>query len=262
VDNSIGIGDLATILTAVGVVIYVLGLIGLAIPIRRVFTGDLSVAWYAVALIPKTVVAGHGARIWLRWPVALTLLLWFAITWRISTIASTVVVLAILGGAAIYMIVRTQQTAEGAVGSLVVVPSMVLAILALAPALSGLTGNQFYIHQVPPDWVAILPFLFVDRSFTANILLLLVGGFFFGSPPAIAAVPPLPVVEVYLSKQDEDNEEENTNLLKGHLLAHNDGFWHLFDGKNALRSIPDAQAQAVRIRPATKESSQEGSAPP
>jgi hypothetical protein len=57
------IGELAAILTAAGVSIYVLGLIGLAIPIRREFTQDLSTAWYAVALIPKTVVAGQGARI-------------------------------------------------------------------------------------------------------------------------------------------------------------------------------------------------------
>jgi hypothetical protein len=75
VDNSIGIGDLAAILTAAGVTIYVLGLIGLALPIRRNFTGDLSTAWYAVALIPKTVVAGQGARIWLRLPVTLTALI-------------------------------------------------------------------------------------------------------------------------------------------------------------------------------------------
>jgi hypothetical protein len=64
------IGDLATILTVAGVSIYVLGLTGLAIPIRREFTGDISTAWYAVSLVPKTVVAGQGVRIWIQRPAA------------------------------------------------------------------------------------------------------------------------------------------------------------------------------------------------
>src|SRR5215208_8151257 len=74
-NDSIGIGDLAAILTTLGVTIYVLGLIGIAVPIRRTFTEDLSTAWYTVALIPRTVVAGQGVRIWVRWPLVLTLLL-------------------------------------------------------------------------------------------------------------------------------------------------------------------------------------------
>src|SRR5215212_8406508 len=64
------IGDLATILTVAGVSIYVLGLIGLAIPILREFTGDITTAWYAVSLVPKTVVAGEGVRIWMGRPAA------------------------------------------------------------------------------------------------------------------------------------------------------------------------------------------------
>src|SRR5215212_11106779 len=64
------IGDLATILTVAGVSIYVLGLIGLAIPILREFTGDITTAWYAVSLVPKTVVAGQGVRIWMQRPAA------------------------------------------------------------------------------------------------------------------------------------------------------------------------------------------------
>ena len=65
-DNSLNIGDLAALVTVAGVTIYVLGLIGLAIPIYRVFTGEISTAWYAVSLVPKTVVAGQGVRIWMK----------------------------------------------------------------------------------------------------------------------------------------------------------------------------------------------------
>lgn len=56
------LADLAALTTIAGVMIYVLGLIGLAIPIRRDFTCDLSMAWYAVSLAPKTVVASQGVR--------------------------------------------------------------------------------------------------------------------------------------------------------------------------------------------------------
>jgi hypothetical protein len=70
-DNSIGIGDIAALATVTGVVIYVLGLVGLTIPIRRIFVDELTTAWYAVSLVPKTVVAGQGIRIWLQWPIVI-----------------------------------------------------------------------------------------------------------------------------------------------------------------------------------------------
>lgn len=70
--DSIHIGDLPAVFTVGGVSIYVLGLIGLAIPIDRVFTHDLTTAWYAATLAPKTAVAGQGVRIWVRWPILFT----------------------------------------------------------------------------------------------------------------------------------------------------------------------------------------------
>ena len=80
-DNSISIGDLAAILTALGVSIYVVGLLGLAITIRLKLASTTSIAWYAVSLLPKTVVAGHGVRIWLGWPIVLTFVLLPAAYW-------------------------------------------------------------------------------------------------------------------------------------------------------------------------------------
>lgn len=68
-DTPISIPDLLTFLTTSGVAIYVVGLIGLAIAMRLHFTDDVSTAWYAVALLPRTIVAGQGVRIWLRWTV-------------------------------------------------------------------------------------------------------------------------------------------------------------------------------------------------
>jgi len=64
--NSISIGELATLLTAAGVGIYVLGLIGVALSIRLTFTNSWSTAWYAASLMPRVVVAGQGMRVWRR----------------------------------------------------------------------------------------------------------------------------------------------------------------------------------------------------
>ena len=65
-DNAIGIAQLATLLTAAGVAIYVLGLVGLALSINLTFTEKWFTAWYAVSLMPRTVVAGQGVQIWRR----------------------------------------------------------------------------------------------------------------------------------------------------------------------------------------------------
>jgi hypothetical protein len=68
-DTPISIANLLTYLTTSGVAIYVVGLVGLAITMRLELTDDISTAWYAVALLPRTIVAGQGVRIWLRWTV-------------------------------------------------------------------------------------------------------------------------------------------------------------------------------------------------
>jgi hypothetical protein len=260
VDDSIGIGDLATILTVGGGTIYVLGLIGLVIPIRRAFTADLAAAWYAVALIPKTVVAGHGARIWLRLPVVITALALFATTLQaISPSTSALLAVAIYLGALVYMMKRTvtpPESDEWLADYLVewiiyagVFLSWLLGSYPLISALYGLTDNQDIVPQIESGtrvglhvevtYHSIAPYLLVEQSFVVNVMLLFIGGFFYGLPLAISASPALPEVKLHFIKQEDDNEEENSNPLKGHLLAHTDGFWHLFDGKKVLRSIPD-----------------------
>jgi hypothetical protein len=72
------LGDIAALLTAAGAIAYVLGLVGFTIPIWRVYHTDFSTAWYAVSLVPNTVVAGQGVRIWVRWPAAITAVLLLA----------------------------------------------------------------------------------------------------------------------------------------------------------------------------------------
>jgi hypothetical protein len=63
--NSISIAELATLITAAGVGIYALGLVGVALAIYLTFTDDSwSTAWYAASLMPRVVVAGQGMRLW------------------------------------------------------------------------------------------------------------------------------------------------------------------------------------------------------
>jgi hypothetical protein len=44
VGNTIGVPEVATLLTVAGAIVYVLGLIGLAMPIKGTFTRDMSTA--------------------------------------------------------------------------------------------------------------------------------------------------------------------------------------------------------------------------
>jgi hypothetical protein len=59
----------------------------------------------------------------------------------------------------------------------------------------------------------------------------------------VAAEPPLPKVEI----TRRDRGEEALNPPKGYLVAHSDGFWHLFNEKNQLLSIPDDEVSSVRV---------------
>jgi hypothetical protein len=78
---------------------------------------------------------------------------------------------------------------------------------------------------------------------------LFMGGFLLGVPEAINADPPLPEIEVNLNNQHRFTTEE-TPSVSGQLVAHSDGFWHLFD-KNSkeLLSIPDSDVRDTRIPP-------------
>jgi hypothetical protein len=59
----------------------------------------------------------------------------------------------------------------------------------------------------------------------------------------VAAEPPLPKVEI----TRRDRGEEALNPPKGYLVAHSDGFWHLFNEKNQLLSNPDDEVSSVRV---------------
>ena len=70
-----GIVEVAALVTVAGIGVYVVGLLRLAMAMRLRLIDNLSTAWFVVALLPRTVVAGQGVRIWLAWPLPFAALL-------------------------------------------------------------------------------------------------------------------------------------------------------------------------------------------
>ncbi len=70
--QGVGIADVAVLLTAAGTATYVLGVIAVAWPIHTRITNSAILTWHAVALIPKTVVAGQGVRMLFSFPAVVT----------------------------------------------------------------------------------------------------------------------------------------------------------------------------------------------
>jgi hypothetical protein len=260
----IGIGDLAAILTVAGVSIYVLGLIGLAVTIRLRLASNISIAWYAVSLLPRTVVAGHGVRIWLTLPIGLIVVvllaaywlatrpdpdsLWLAETYLISGIFFVVLIIAL---AVCLRIVRRQRLLQLAtpfnrfLGSETVVMAVIVAMVGAWWAMS--VAAQIIGEAISKAQESPLPTSYI----VLGITLLVLGGFLVGLPAALTVEPPLPHVEI--------TRKNKQSVARGRLVSHSEGFWHLFVGSNSdkalgLRnmsyeflSIPDAEVSVVRI---------------
>jgi hypothetical protein len=79
-------------------------------------------------------------------------------------------------------------------------------------------------------------------------LIVSLAGFFYGIPAAIRVDPSLP--EVVITTPPDIATKDIPNPLEGWLVAHSDGFWHLFviakEGRELL-SIPDDKVLVVRM---------------
>jgi hypothetical protein len=252
VDSSIGIGDLAAIITAGGAVIYVLGLIGFAVPIYRAFTNDLSTAWYAVSLLPRTVVAGQGVRIWVQYPLGVTILallgLWLGpmisplqsepvepgttilgidivtLTALSLWVALMVLGIVIVGG------LKIRMWRKGWKDTRALLEEFIMLLLPVVGFIIAVGGTTFGAAQALP--------------LAYQILVFFAGSFLVGLPGAIKRTPPLPEVEI-TEQPGGDTTKGNASPTRGYLVAHSDGFWHLFDQNKALLSIPDERVLQV-----------------
>ncbi len=66
--RAVTFGELWAFLAVIGAGTYIVGLVGLWLPILRTYDQDFATSWYAVSLVPRTVVAGHGVA-QLRFPL-------------------------------------------------------------------------------------------------------------------------------------------------------------------------------------------------
>jgi hypothetical protein len=264
VNRWITVADVLTIVTVAGVAVYVVGLVGLALAIRLRFTDGLSTAWYVVALLPRTIVAGQGVRIWLEWPIP------FAMA---ATILATVLVsLTDAAGLAISV-----ETARNALRVLIPALGFVALAVFLVFVLRSLQKAQRYPgnwerrvvvkHVVEATVMAAFGGILMAEGASLTIqatlqggmsmaearlstvllgpVLFIIGGFLIGVPAAALVDHPLPCVTI--ARHAKGEPEDTSVSFEGYLITHTDGYWHVFDDMDNLLSIPDAEVSDIRI---------------
>jgi hypothetical protein len=252
VDYSIGIGDLAAIITAGGAVIYVLGLIGFTVPIYKEFTNDLSTAWYAVSLLPRTVVAGQGVRIWVQYPLGVTTLALLS-SW-LRPIISPQRAEPVDTDATILGIGITTLTALSLLVALLLFGIVIVGSHKIRMWSKGWKDTRTLLEELIILLLAVVGIIIAVGVLTFGEALPLAykipavfaGSFLVGLPDAINRTPPLPKVEI--TKQPGDTTKGNSSPTRGYLVAHSDGYWHLFDQNKTLLAIPDEQVLQVCMK--------------
>jgi hypothetical protein len=252
----INLAEIAALITVAGAAIYGLGLLGLAWPIHKRWNNDASTTWYAMSLIPRTVVAGQGVRIFVGFPtlMAILLLIWWLIVFptlrllsvSVSNLAAWAVGILALGvlGAGGYWLLRSKyrQRIQWLLGPTPEFPryrwliwiTVVLAIPTLFVAGRLAAGAIRVQAQFPFITVELgLLVVAVTLTFLASFLLQLID--------ATAIKPPLPTVEIALS-------DRTGTVLEGKLLTHTEGVVHFFDERHQLTSMPDSKISSVRVR--------------
>jgi hypothetical protein len=277
VTNSISIAELATLITAAGLGIYALGLVGVALSIQIVFTSSWSAAWYAASLMPRVVVAGQGMRLWWRGMANAVLVMFSAIIygvfWReffsgpmrlldligkgIGIVIWTIMI-ALLIGLYAYQTRLSPRTAMtmGLFGLFITL----IATLVVWRALNidfDLLYTWAGLWTIVSNWDSMVSDW---DSVAAGGLLLLLGVFILGVPLAGAVEHPLPRVRINIKPEEQPStegqpstEEQSSTqtagveALEGWLVAHTDSSWHLFDSSNSLVSIPDDRVTEAQV---------------
>jgi hypothetical protein len=253
------IASLATLITVAGGAIYILGLMTLAWPIYAQITKkkDISTTWYAVSLIPKTVVAGQGVRVLIRYALLATLfsllsgmvpliVLQTTLLFSGSLLAAwTLAVLTLIATVAI-----TTWASSGARGHWLfgekgrnpVSRVFAFTITAASYAMGGLAGILLGGGAIEMDRL-FPPHITVNQSLLVKALMLAIGGSFLLAISHVAKIdPPLPDVKITL-----DKGEGGDRCLKGKLVAHSDGVWYIFDKRATLTSVPDDKVTTAQV---------------
>jgi hypothetical protein len=122
---------------------------------------------------------------------------------------------------------------------------MIYAIYALLLP-SGAVGmwNDFLPFFEAPSFVKEIS----QHPFPGSLILLFAASFLMGLPIAILTSPPLPRAKIIQNTPEGRGGSIESSSIEGQLVAHSDGFWHIFvgaEGQHELQSIPDSKVLAV-----------------
>lgn len=285
-DGAISIGTLATILTVAGVATYVLGLIGLAVTIRLRLARDIPTAWYAVSLLPRTIVAGQGIRIWLGWPIGITVVISVGIylmrALALNEETAFKLVLISVGAVLLlfYVLSIRAVTRAGFPDSSNVsfvrnrkrpfMRKVAKALMVIFWFLLGTLNGAVLLAGSSIMWAAgllimrglgyeyangflneIIPIgLTVPQAYSTLVgaITLFVGGFIVGLPSALLKKPPLPRIQLTKKPGGSTTARELPDSITCNLVTHSsDGLWHVFDDTCQLWAIPDDEVLLARI---------------
>jgi hypothetical protein len=255
------IAQLASILAAAGVTIYVLGLVGLALSIRFSFTQKWATAWYAASMMPRTVVAGQGVRVWRQGifsAVILVVLTFGGIIFLVQVFGWNPIEAAGFGvlvglfnvlNATDTIRRRTAQTPSESEEAQPTEPPPIrlrtVIVMAIVGVLIVIVAGFVVYRAVQVDLAPALKMKANWNNVTIGTLFFFIGAFFMAVPLSKKVEAPLPAM-VFTDKGEPEHSGAPVPV-SGRLIAHADGYWHFFDSQRGLVSIPDDRVAEVKI---------------
>jgi hypothetical protein len=249
--------QVVALITVLSTAIYLIGFIALCWPIYRSHTrDDPSTGLYAAALVPRTVVAGQGVRIFVGFPLiaALFLLIFLStarwereiLEWAFRRPLNDVLHQILVGFIAICItlsfiwFVKRLRT-EG-LGDFFFTPlnrpdaSPFRLFSIFLGALGAAVGGVLILTADKMSWGT----LFLALVFFSGAIALA------GVPDAVSIEPPLPKVKI-----TETTKGGEVNNYEGKLLSHYESHWYVFEegeGEHILHMIPDDNAEVSCVQ--------------
>jgi hypothetical protein len=251
--------QVVALITVLGTAIYITGLIALCWPIYRSLTRDPSTGLYAAALVPRTVVAGQGVRIFVGFPLIAALCILIVtsmarwerelLEWILNrpidagTVQHQILVGIIATFMALFFIWSVKKLRTEGLFDFFFTPlnkpdasAFKLFSIALA-AIGAAIGARLILTADQVSWGT----LFLTLVFFFGAIALA------GVPDAVSIEPPLPKVTV--TETTKGGEVKN---YEGKLLAHSESHWYVFEeteGKeHVLHMIPDDNAEVICVQ--------------
>lgn len=243
----ISFGEISALLAVAAIGVYIVGLFALLFPISRTFTGDFTTAWYAVSLVPRTIVAGQGVRQVLAYPAISVLVLtaFFLLVAflrvrlrRSATGVTFVLALIVLVAVTAYLawIVFTAEPSESVYSRSNLVEAGISTFGLLVVIVGGFWGGLLLSRGIEFVEGHYLPHIPNPKYLVRGLAVLMVAVLIMASLSAAIKDPPLPEVSL-----------TGASITSGTLVTHSEDFWFVFDQDGTLQAIPDSKAGTVRV---------------